>query len=47
MMGERVEHGGCHLLMPEDLRPLTKGEIGRDNDRRPLIEFRDKMEEEL
>jgi len=47
MMGQTVEQSRCHLRIAEYARPLTKGEIGRDNHRGPLVEAADQMEPQL
>ena len=46
-MGERVEQSGGHFGVAEHGRPLAEGQVGRDNDRRPLLEPADQMEEKL
>jgi hypothetical protein len=46
-MGEPVEQRGRHLRVAEDARPLSEGEIGRNDDRGLLVETADEVEEEL
>ena len=46
-MGERVEQSGGHFGVAEHGRPLAEGQVGRDNDRCPLLERADQMEEKL
>ena len=41
VMGDPVEQRGGHLLIAEDLRPFTKGEIRRDDHRGVLVELRE------
>lgn len=41
---QAVEHGGDHLGVAEDLRPIGKGEIGHDQQRRILLKLADQME---
>ena len=47
VMCEAIKHGGGHFLIAKDLRPFTEGQIGGDDHRGLLIEFGDKMEEQL
>ena len=42
-----IEHGGCHFGVAENLRPIGKGEIGGDQQRRVLIELADQVEQQL
>ena len=42
-----IEHGGCHFGVAENLRPIGKGEIGCDQQRRVLIELADQVEQQL
>jgi hypothetical protein len=46
-MRETVEQGGRHFGITEDGRPLTEGQIGRDDGRGAFIEPADQMEQEL
>ena len=46
-MGEAIEQCGRHLGISKDARPFTEGEIGGDDDRGPLVEPADEMEQEL
>ena len=46
-MGEAVEQRGRHLGIAEHARPFAEGEIGRDDDRGPLVEAADQMEQQL
>src|SRR5271167_2612322 len=41
VVGEAIEHGGCHLGVAEHLRPIGESQIGGDQQRRVLIEFAD------
>ena len=47
MVGEPVEERGGHLGIAEDGRPFAEGEVGRDEDRYPLVQLADQMEQEL
>src|SRR5246127_4751351 len=47
MMGEAVEERGCHLGVAKHTGPITKGQIGGDNDGNTLIESADQMKEQL
>ena len=47
MMGEPVEQSGGHLGVAEDGGPFPEGEVGGDDDRGPLVEPADQVEEEL
>ncbi len=47
MMGEPVEQSGGHLGVAEDGGPFAEGEVGGDDDRGPLVEPADQVEEEL
>ena len=47
VMGEAVQQGGGHLRVPEDLGPLSEGEVGGDDDRGALVELGDQVEEQL
>lgn len=47
MVSEAIEQRAGHLGVDEDARPFTEGEIGSDEDRGALVEFRDEMEEQL
>jgi hypothetical protein len=47
VMGQPVEHGGGHLGVAEDLRPIGEGEIGGDQQRGVLVELADQMEQQL
>lgn len=46
-MRQAVEERGGHLRVAEDGRPFAKGEIGRDDDRGPLVELADEVEQQL
>jgi len=46
MMGQPIEHGGCHLGVAEHLRPIGEGQIGGDQQRRVLIKFADQVEQQ-
>ena len=47
MVRQPIEHGGCHFGVAENLRPIGKGEIGCDQQRRVLIELADQVEQQL
>jgi hypothetical protein len=47
VMGQPIQHGGGHLGVAEDLRPIGEGEVGGDQQRRVLIELADQMEQQL
>jgi len=47
VMGETIEQRGRRLRIAEDAWPFAKGEIGRYDDRRALIEPADEMEQKL
>ena len=44
---QAVEQRGGHLRVAEDGGPFAKGEIGRDDDRGPLVKLADQVEQEL
>src|ERR1700688_1897013 len=46
-MGQSSEQSGGHLGVTEDARPFTEVEVGGDDDRGPLVEPADKVEQEL
>ena len=46
-MGQAIQQRGGHLGVAEDGGPFTKGEVGGDDDRSPLIEPADELEQEL
>ena len=46
-MREAVGQCGGHLRIAEDARPLTKGEVGCDDDRGAPVEFADQVEQKL
>jgi len=46
-MSEPVEESSRHLGIAEDGRPFTKGEVRGDDDRCPLVESADQVEEKL
>jgi hypothetical protein len=37
MMGQAIEHGGCHFGVTEHLRPIGECQIGGDQQRRVLV----------
>jgi hypothetical protein len=45
VMGQAVEHGGGHLGVAEDLRPVGEGQVGGDQQGCVLIEFADQVEQ--
>ena len=47
MMGYAIQKRGCHLGIAEDAGPFTEREVGRHDDRGPLVELADEMEQEL
>ena len=47
VVGETVEQRGGHLGVAEHARPFAEGEVGGDNDRGPLVEPADQMEQQL
>src|SRR5271166_6974196 len=47
VMREAVEQGGGHLGVAEHRRPFGEGEIGGDDDRRPLVEPAYQVEQQL
>src|SRR5262249_27373921 len=47
MVGEPIEQRRGHLGVAEDARPFAEGEVRSDDDRRPLVEPTDEVEEEL
>src|ERR1700733_2926502 len=47
MVGQAVEHCGCHLGVAEDLRPVGKREVGGDEQRGVLVKLADQMEQQL
>ena len=47
MTREPVEESGRHFRVTEDAGPFAEGEIGRDDDRRALVEPADQMEQQL
>ena len=47
MVGQSIEHGGGHLGVAEDLRPIGEGKIRRDEQRRVLVELADQVEQQL
>src|SRR5271166_4397651 len=46
-MRQAVEQRGGHFGVAEDAGPFSEGEIGRDDNRCPLVEATDQMEQEL
>ena len=47
-MREAIQQRGGHLgVAGEDTRPFAEGEIGGDDDRGPLVEPADEMEQQL
>jgi hypothetical protein len=47
MVGQAVEHCGCHLGVAEDLRPVGKRQVGGDEQRGILVKLADQMEQQL
>jgi hypothetical protein len=46
-VGQAIEQRGGHLGIAEDGRPFAEGEVGGDDDRGPLLEPADEVEQEL
>ena len=47
VVGQSIEQRGGHLGVPEDARPFTEGQVGRDDNRGTLVETTDEVEQEL
>src|SRR3954453_21477033 len=47
VVGKPVEHGGGHLGVTEDLRPIGECQVGGDQQRGVLVELADQMEQQL
>lgn len=47
MVGQSVEQCGRHFGITEHRRPLTEGQVRRDDDRGALVESADQVEQEL
>src|SRR4051794_1736626 len=47
VVGKPVEHGGGHLGVTEDLRPIGECQVGGDQQRCILVELADQMEQQL
>jgi hypothetical protein len=47
VVGQAVEHGGRHLGVAEDLRPIAERQIGGNQQRRVLVKLADQMEQQL
>ena len=47
VMGQAIEQRGGHLGVAEDGRPFAEGGVGGDDDRGPLVEPADEVEQEL
>ncbi len=47
VVGQPIEHGGCHFGVAEHLRPIGEGEIGGDQQRGVFVEFADQVEQQL
>src|SRR3954451_15704471 len=47
VVGEPVEHGGCHFGVTEDLGPVGECQVGGDQQRGVLVELADQMEQQL
>ena len=47
MVRETVEQRCRHLGIAEHTRPFAEGEVGRDDDRGPLIKTADQVEQQL
>ena len=45
-MGEPVEQCGRHLGVSEDARPFAEAEVGGDDDRGPLVELAEQVEQQ-
>jgi hypothetical protein len=47
VVGQPIEHGGCHFGVAEHLRPIGEGEVGGDQQRGVFVEFADQVEQQL
>ena len=47
VMGEAVEERGCHLGVAEHAGPFAERQVRRDDDRGPLVEPADQVEQQL
>ena len=47
VVSEAIEQRRCHLGIRKDVRPFTKSEVGRNDDRGSLVETTDEVEQEL
>jgi len=47
VVGQAVQHGGGHLGVAKNLRPVGEGEICRDQQRGVLVELADQVEQQL
>ena len=47
MMAQTIQKGCCQFLVPKDLNPLRKGEVGSDDGRAPFIALRQQIEQQL
>ena len=47
MVGQAIQHGGGHLGVAEDLRPIGEGEIGGDQQGGVFVELADQVEQQL
>ena len=46
MMRQAVQHGGGHLGVAEDLRPVGEGEVGGDQQRGVFVKLADQVEQQ-
>ena len=47
MVREAIERRGSHFGVAENSRPVAEREIGRDDNRGPLVETADQVEQQL
>jgi hypothetical protein len=47
MMGDTIQKCRGHLAVPKDLRPFAEGQVGGNDERGPLVELGDEVEQQL
>jgi hypothetical protein len=47
MMRQAIQHGGGHPGVAEYLRPISKSQIGGDQQRRVFVQLADQVEQQL
>ncbi|MBA7553366.1 hypothetical protein ES705_45957 [subsurface metagenome] len=47
MMAQTIQKGCCQFLVPKDLNPLRKGEVGSDDGGASFIALRQQIEQQL